>query len=62
MGADYQLISIGLIVSSGSDKVINVYDVDRPDDPVYTLVGHTENVCSLAVTASGDIISGSWDK
>ncbi|KAG2185818.1 hypothetical protein INT43_002255 [Umbelopsis isabellina] len=52
----------GLIVSSGSDKVINVYDVDRSDDPVYTLVGHTENVCSLAVTASGDIISGSWDK
>jgi phospholipase A-2-activating protein len=59
---EYQLISIGLIVSSGSDKTINVYDVEQPGDPVYTLVGHTENVCSLSVTPSGDIISGSWDK
>ncbi|CAO3660671.1 unnamed protein product [Umbelopsis vinacea] len=52
----------GLIVSSGSDKIIHVYDVDRPDEPCYNLIGHTENVCSLAVTSSGDIISGSWDK
>ncbi|KAI8581223.1 hypothetical protein K450DRAFT_233707 [Umbelopsis ramanniana AG] len=51
----------GLIVSSGAGKVIHVHDVDRPDEPVYTLIGHEKTVCSLAVTSSGDIISGSWD-
>ncbi|CAO3696066.1 unnamed protein product [Umbelopsis ramanniana] len=51
----------GLVVSSGAGKVIHVHDVDRPDEPVYTLIGHEKTVCSLAVTPSGDIISGSWD-
>lgn len=49
-------------MSSGSDKLINVYDPAQPDSPLYTLVGHTENVCALAVTPAGHIISGSWDK
>lgn len=53
---------IGLVVSSGAGKVIHVHDVDRPDEPVYTLIGHEKTVCSLAVTPSGDIISGSWDQ
>jgi hypothetical protein len=26
------------------------------------LIGHEKTVCSLAVTPSGDIISGSWDQ
>ncbi|RUS16200.1 phospholipase A-2-activating protein [Endogone sp. FLAS-F59071] len=52
----------GLIVSSGSDKVINIYDPNSATDPVYSLVGHKENVCTLAVSPSGYIVSGSWDK
>lgn len=52
----------GLIVSSGSDKLINVYNPSQPGEPLYTLVGHTENVCALDVTPSGYIVSGSWDK
>ncbi|KIJ44268.1 hypothetical protein M422DRAFT_80733, partial [Sphaerobolus stellatus SS14] len=30
--------------------------------PEYTLVGHTENVCSLDAGEDGTIISGSWDR
>jgi len=51
----------GLIASSGADTVINIYDVNHPEEPCYTLIGHTANVCSLVVTAAGDLISGSWD-
>ncbi|RCI02530.1 hypothetical protein CU098_008691 [Rhizopus stolonifer] len=51
----------GLIVSSGSDKFINVYDPSHPQEPRYTLVGHTENVSTLTTTPSGYIVSGSWD-
>ncbi|KAI9261202.1 WD40-repeat-containing domain protein [Helicostylum pulchrum] len=51
----------GLIVSGGSDKIINVYDPNRPDEPRYTLIGHSENVCALTTTPSGHIVSGSWD-
>lgn len=52
----------GLIISSGSDKLIHVYNPSQPAEPLYTLVGHTENVCALAVSPSGYIVSGSWDK
>ncbi|CAG8468092.1 11364_t:CDS:10, partial [Acaulospora colombiana] len=51
----------GLIVSGSSDKVINVYDIDKSQDPVYTLFGHKDNICALDVTPSGYIVSGSWD-
>ncbi|KAF9032122.1 PFU-domain-containing protein [Hymenopellis radicata] len=45
------------------DTVINVFSLDRPrDDPDYTLVGHSENVCALDTTLGGTIISGSWDR
>lgn len=53
---------LGLYVSGGSDKLIHVHDPSTPDMPLRTLVGHTENVCALAVSPSGHIISGSWDK
>ncbi|KAI8099820.1 phospholipase A-2-activating protein [Halteromyces radiatus] len=52
----------GLFASSGSDKLIHVYESFSPSSPLYTLVGHSENVCALSVTPNGDIISGSWDQ
>ncbi|KAF7725046.1 hypothetical protein EC973_000453 [Apophysomyces ossiformis] len=52
----------GLFVSGGSDKLIHVYDVSTPHEPLYTLIGHSENVSALAISPGGNIISGSWDK
>ncbi|KAI9033605.1 WD40-repeat-containing domain protein [Phycomyces nitens] len=52
----------GLFVSGGSDKLINICDPSQTAAPLYTLVGHTENVCALTVAPNGDIVSGSWDK
>ncbi|KAG0204346.1 hypothetical protein BGX28_003701 [Mortierella sp. GBA30] len=52
----------GLIVTGGSDKLINVWDPEDERSPVYTLTGHTDNVCSLFADTDGHIVSGSWDK
>ncbi|RIA79278.1 WD40-repeat-containing domain protein [Glomus cerebriforme] len=52
----------GLIVSGSSDKTINVFDPENAQDPIYSLIGHSDNVCALDVTPSGYIVSGSWDK
>ncbi|KAF9373341.1 hypothetical protein CPC16_001895 [Podila verticillata] len=52
----------GLIVSGGSDKLINVWNPDDASEPLYTLAGHTDNVCSLFADVDGHIVSGSWDK
>lgn len=53
----------GYAVTGGQDTVINVFSLETPkDDPDFSLVGHTENVCALDVTSGGTIISGSWDK
>ncbi|EAU88837.2 phospholipase A-2-activating protein [Coprinopsis cinerea okayama7 len=53
----------GFAVTAGQETVINLFDLSKPrDDPDYTLVGHTENVCTLDVSPAGTIISGSWDK
>ncbi|KAG0370161.1 WD40-repeat-containing domain protein [Gamsiella multidivaricata] len=52
----------GLIITGGSDKLINVWDPENASEPVYTLVGHTDNVCSLYADTDGHIVSGSWDK
>ncbi|KAI1317888.1 hypothetical protein EDD11_007550 [Mortierella claussenii] len=52
----------GLIVTGGSDKLINVWNPDDASAPVYTLVGHTDNVCSLFADTDGHIVSASWDK
>ncbi|KAI8920303.1 WD40-repeat-containing domain protein [Powellomyces hirtus] len=51
----------GLFVSGGSDKTIQVFDAKHPTEPLYTLVGHAQNVCALTTTPHGDILSGSWD-
>ncbi|KAF9427977.1 hypothetical protein BGZ94_003706 [Podila epigama] len=52
----------GLIVTGGSDKLIHIWSPDDASAPLYTLVGHTDNVCSLFADADGHIVSGSWDK
>ncbi|GLB34723.1 putative PFU (PLAA family ubiquitin binding) [Lyophyllum shimeji] len=53
----------GYAVTGGQDTVINIFSLDSPrDDPDFTLIGHTENVCALDVTPGGAIISGSWDR
>ncbi|KAF9584006.1 hypothetical protein BGW38_007892 [Lunasporangiospora selenospora] len=52
----------GLIVTGGSDKLINVWNPEDANAPVYTLTGHTDNVCSLFADKDGHIVSGSWDK
>ncbi|KAH8117032.1 phospholipase A-2-activating protein [Phellopilus nigrolimitatus] len=52
----------GYVVTGGNETVINVYPVHAPDESNYTLLGHSENVCALNASASGLIISGSWDR
>ncbi|KII89092.1 hypothetical protein PLICRDRAFT_40733 [Plicaturopsis crispa FD-325 SS-3] len=54
----------GYAVTGGQDTVINIFSLDSPskEDPEFSLLGHTENVCALNVSAGGTIISGSWDK
>ncbi|KAJ3380533.1 hypothetical protein HDU84_005751 [Entophlyctis sp. JEL0112] len=53
----------GLIASGSADKSILVFEPSRENEPVFMLVGHTDNVCALALDPlSGAIISGSWDK
>jgi phospholipase A-2-activating protein len=50
-------------VTGGQDTVVNIFNLANPQaDPDFTLVGHSENVCALDASASGTIISGSWDK
>ncbi|TFK30205.1 phospholipase A-2-activating protein [Coprinopsis marcescibilis] len=53
----------GYAATGGQETVINLFDLDKPrDDPNFSLVGHTENVCTLNVSPAGTIISGSWDR
>ncbi|RKP23864.1 WD-40 repeat-containing protein, partial [Syncephalis pseudoplumigaleata] len=51
----------GLIVSGGSDKTIHIYEPDQHAEPIFTLTGHSDNVCTLHVSPLGVIVSGSWD-
>ena len=53
----------GYIVTGGQDSVINIWAIGPSrEEPLYTLLGHSDNVCALHVGGSGTIISGSWDK
>ncbi|KAG9318622.1 WD40-repeat-containing domain protein [Chiua virens] len=54
----------GYAVIGGQDMVVNIFVLDsfNKEDPEYSLVGHTDNVCAIHVGPSGIIISGSWDK
>jgi phospholipase A-2-activating protein len=51
-------------VTGGQDTVINVFSLGSKDteNPGFSLLGHTGNVCALSTTQAGNtIISGSWD-
>ncbi|KAI9458262.1 phospholipase A-2-activating protein [Russula earlei] len=53
----------GYIVTGGQDSIINVWAIGpSQEEPLYTLLGHSDNVCALHVGEDGTIISGSWDK
>lgn len=54
----------GYAVVGGQDMVIPIFVLDsfNKEDPEYSLVGHTDNVCAIHVGPAGVIISGSWDK
>ncbi|KAJ7073982.1 phospholipase A-2-activating protein [Mycena amicta] len=52
----------GYAVTGDQDGIINVYSLDViKDDPKYTLLGHSANVCGLRTTPGGQIVSCSWD-
>ncbi|KAL6490713.1 hypothetical protein MHYP_G00010580 [Metynnis hypsauchen] len=50
----------GLIATGGNDNIICVFSLDRPD-PLFTLKGHKNTVCSLSAGKFGTLLSGSWD-
>ncbi|KAM9827561.1 phospholipase A-2-activating protein [Neosynchiropus ocellatus] len=50
----------GLIATGGNDNNICVFTMDRPQ-PLYTLKGHKNTVCTLAAGKFGTLLSGSWD-
>ncbi|KAK9719756.1 WD repeat protein Lub1 [Basidiobolus ranarum] len=52
----------GLIISGSSDKLINISDPEKPEEPIYSLIGHEDNVCALSTYNNSMIVSGSWDK
>ncbi|KAI0006182.1 WD40-repeat-containing domain protein [Russula compacta] len=53
----------GYIVVGSQDSTINIWAIGpSQEEPLYTLLGHSDNVCALHVGGDGTIISGSWDK
>ncbi|KAI9466370.1 WD40-repeat-containing domain protein [Lactarius psammicola] len=53
----------GYIVTGGQDSIINIWSIEPSrEEPLYTLLGHSDNVCALHVGGDSTIISGSWDK
>ncbi|KAI8902774.1 WD40-repeat-containing domain protein [Globomyces pollinis-pini] len=52
----------GILVSGGSDKLIYGFNPHQPEEIYWKLEGHKENICALAVSDTGELISGSWDK
>ncbi|KAJ1325434.1 phospholipase A-2-activating protein [Microdochium nivale] len=54
----------GLIVSAGTDTIIDVRSTAAgpSDNAERLLIGHSRNICSLAVVPGGkQLVSGSWD-
>ncbi|ETW86144.1 hypothetical protein HETIRDRAFT_471477 [Heterobasidion irregulare TC 32-1] len=53
----------GFVVTGGQDAIINVWALEgNSEEPKYSLLGHTDNVCALHASVDGRIISGSWDR
>jgi phospholipase A-2-activating protein len=53
----------GYIVTGGQDSVINIWSIEPSrEEPLYTLLGHSDNVCALHVGGDSTVVSGSWDK
>uniref|UniRef100_A0A3Q3KAP9 Phospholipase A2-activating protein n=1 Tax=Monopterus albus TaxID=43700 RepID=A0A3Q3KAP9_MONAL len=50
----------GLIATGGNDNNICVFTLDQPQ-PLFTLEGHKNTVCSLSSGRFGTLLSGSWD-
>lgn len=50
----------GLIATGGNDNNICVFTLDNPQ-PIYTLKGHKNTVCTLSSGKFGTLLSGSWD-
>uniref|UniRef100_A0A672ZNI2 Phospholipase A2-activating protein n=1 Tax=Sphaeramia orbicularis TaxID=375764 RepID=A0A672ZNI2_9TELE len=50
----------GLIATGGNDNNICVFTLDQPQ-PLFTLKGHKNTVCSLSSGKFGTLLSGSWD-
>uniref|UniRef100_A0A3B5Q3T0 Phospholipase A2-activating protein n=1 Tax=Xiphophorus maculatus TaxID=8083 RepID=A0A3B5Q3T0_XIPMA len=50
----------GLIATGGNDNNICIFTLDRPQ-PLYTLEGHKNTVCTLSSGKFGTLLSGSWD-
>ena len=52
-----------LLLFGGKDTMINGVPLFATlgEDPLYTLIGHEGNVCSLCFQ-DGIVVSGSWDK
>ncbi|XP_037539850.1 phospholipase A-2-activating protein [Nematolebias whitei] len=50
----------GLIATGGNDNNICVFTLDRPQ-PLFTLQGHKNTVCTLSSGKFGTLLSGSWD-
>ncbi|KAM9501785.1 phospholipase A-2-activating protein [Clarias gariepinus] len=50
----------GLIATGGNDHNICIFSLDRPD-PLFTLKGHKNTVCTLSAGKFGTLLSGSWD-
>ena len=63
VGASWNFGHTGYLVTGGQDAIISVFSLDVAKvEPDFTLVGHTDNVCSLNTSSNGIILSGSWDK
>ena len=53
----------GYVVTGGQDAIVNIFSLaSLRDDPNFSLLGHTANVCALDTSPDGTIISGSWDQ
>jgi phospholipase A-2-activating protein len=56
-----ELQGVQYLLTAGADTLVQAWPMDA-SEPTHALVGHALNVCCLAVSRSGSIISGSWDK